>query len=763
MKNYASIFQAAFLSVILYGIFYFMMPQGMDEKEAPLTEFSTQRALKIVKEMTVKPHYVGSENHEEVARYVQEELKKLGLETSTQEGFSLSDWGTLTKSKNILARIKGTDNTKALLLLSHYDSAPHSFSHGAGDDASGVATVLEGIRAFLHNKTAHKNDIIILFTDAEELGLNGAALFVTEHPWAKEVGLAVNFEARGSSGPGYMLMETTKGNAKMIEGFTKAGVGFPAANSLMYSIYKMLPNDTDLTVFREEGSIQGFNFAFIDNHFNYHTQQDTYEHLSPATLAHQGTNLMPLLQYFSNADLRELESAGDHVYFNVPFGFWSYSFSRILPMLLFSLTLFVFITYYGVRKNLLSAKGIAMGFLPFLAAVIGAGLVTFLGWKMVSNVYPAYGDILHGFTYNGHAYIGAFIALTMAICFLLYRSQKSGNPEMEKMVAPLFIWIVLNGIIAFKLKGAGFLIIPVIAGLLMLGNYVRTGKSNAVLNTVLAIPALVILAPFIKMFPVGLGLKILFGSSILAVLCFTLLLPVLGSFDRKNLWSAMFLLLAVALFVKAHLTSGYQNGEAKPNSLVYVFNKEENKSYWATYDKNLDAWTKATLGDKPIKADELNKDPVYSKYGTTFTYQQDAPLKPIAAPTIEFLRDTIYGDQRLLTIKISPNRKVNRYDIFADEKMDIYDLRANGAKPLGQKTNKLTPRRKKVLSYYVVDNIPLELEFAIQKDQVMDMRLWESSFDLLSDPVFNIKPREEWMIAVPFVLNDAVIIQQKIR
>ena len=148
MKKYTSLFQAVALSVILFGIFYFMMPQGKDEKEAPLTAFSTQRAMKIVKSMTVKPHYVGSENHEEVARYVQDELKKLGLETSTQEGFSLSDWGTLTKSKNILARIKGTDNAKALLLLSHYDSAPHSFSHGAGDDASGVATVLGGNQDF---------------------------------------------------------------------------------------------------------------------------------------------------------------------------------------------------------------------------------------------------------------------------------------------------------------------------------------------------------------------------------------------------------------------------------------------------------------------------------------------------------------------------------------------------------------------------------------------------------------------------------------
>jgi hypothetical protein len=763
MKKYTSIFQAVALSVILYGIFYFMMPHGKDEKEAPLTAFSTQRAMKIVKSMTVKPHYVGSDNHEVVARYVQDELKKLGLETSIQEGFSLSDWGTLTKSKNILARIKGTANTKALMLLSHYDSAPHSFSNGAGDDASGVATVLEGIRTFLHNKSPHKNDIIILFTDAEELGLNGAALFVTEHPWAKEVGLAINFEARGSSGPGYMLMETTKGNAKMIEGFTKAGVKYPAANSLMYSIYKMLPNDTDLTVFREEGSIQGFNFAFIDNHFNYHTEQDSYEHLSPATLAHQGTNLMPLLQYFSNADLHDLTSGEDKVYFNLPFGLWTYSYFWIIPMLIFSTVLFIYTIYTGIKKKLFSIKGITAGFIPFMTAVIGAGLLTYLGWQLLAYMYSAYADILHGFTYNGHAYIGAFITFTIALCFFLYRSKKTGKTEMERTIAPVFVWILINGFIAFKLKGAAFFIIPVIASLLMLGNYIRTGKSNALLNTVLAIPALVILAPFIKMFPVGLGLKLLFTSSVLTVLCFSILLPLFGAFARKNIWIALFLFISAGLFIKAHLASGYKKGEGKPNSLLYVFNKETNKAYWATYDKSMDEWTKLTMGENPSDVTKVNKDPVYSKYGSSFTYQQEAPLKQLAVPSIEFLHDTITGDMRLIRIRIIPNRRVNRYDIFANEKMDIYDLRANGAKPLGQKTNKLTPGRKKILSYYVVDNIPLELDFAIPKDQVLDMRLWESSFDLLTNPMFNIQPRKDWMIAMPFVLNNAVVIQQEIR
>ncbi len=762
MKKNTSLLQTLSLALILYGIFYFMMPQRIDETEAPVKEFSTQRALQQVKNMTVKPHFVGSENHEEVALYVQGELKKMGLETSLQEGFSMTFRGTLTKPKNILARIKGSANSKALLLLAHYDSAPHSFSLGAGDDASGVATVLEGVRAFLQNKTAHKNDIIILFTDAEELGLNGAALFVTQHPWAKEVGLAINFEARGSSGPGYMLMETTKGNAKMIDGFMNAGVKFPTANSLMYSIYKMLPNDTDLTIFREEGGIQGINFAFIDNHFNYHTQQDTYEHLSPTTLAHQGTNLMPLLQYFSNADLQDLTSASDKVYFNIPFKLLSYPFSWIWLMLILSIGLFIWIIYAGIKNKRFSLSEAGRGFIPFSSSLISAGLLTFFGWKLINYIYPAYNDILHGFTYNGHAYIAAFVCLTLAICFFFYNKQKKVHQEMSQSIAPLLIWIIINALIAFKLKGAAFFIIPLFASLIMLGYYVLTGKSNAIVNTVLSIPALVILAPLIKMFPVGLGLKMLAGSAVLTVLCFSLLLPVLGSFSNKNRVASFFMILCLVFLVNAHLSSGYGNGEGKPNSLLYVYDKDDAKAYWTTYDNNMDEWTKSVLGNSPVNAAPLNQESLFSKYGSKFTYMAEAPLKQISGPSIEFLQDTVKDDRRFLKVLIKPNRKVNRYDIFADEKMGISGLKANGVKSLESKSRVFSRKDNKILSYYLAGNDPLEFELTMDKDADLNMHLWESSFDLLLDPVFNIKPRKDWMIAKPFVLNDAVVIRQKI-
>ncbi|HPW98453.1 MAG TPA: M20/M25/M40 family metallo-hydrolase [Flavobacterium sp.] len=769
-NNQPTIIVALLLIGLLSGIFYFMMPQSYDTSEAPLSEFSTKRALEKVKHISQKPHYVGSQNHVLVANYIKKELQDLGLQTSDQEGFVMTEKGTLVKAKNILAKIKGTssalsetNNSKSLVLLSHYDSAPHSYSLGASDDASGVATIIESVRGFLHNKTKHKNDIIILFTDAEEIGLNGAALFTTQHQWAKEVGLVLNFEARGSSGPSYMLMETNKGNSKMVDAFKAGKAPWSVSNSLMYSIYKMLPNDTDLTVFREVKQIQGFNFAFIDSHYNYHTSRDNYQNLSRETLAHQGSYLFPLLTYFSNADLSNLNATNDQVYFNIPFSFVSYPFSWILPMLLITFGLFLLFVFVGLGKRALLLDEVFKGFKPFFGALITSGAVTYIGWKLLLNFYPQYNDILHGFTYNGHDYIYAFVSLTLGICFLFYKKQAKHNTAMNQLFAPLLIWLLLNTAIAFKLEGAGFLIIPVICSTIMLAVYVFTQRSYWVLNLILSIPALLLLVPFIMMFPIGLGLKILFGSAVLTVLAFTLLLPIFGNFEKKNLWSILFFLLSIGLFIKAHQISEFSTERPKPNSLVYLLNADTQKAYWATYDKNLDEWTKGYLGEKPADAKILNTNKLYSKYGSSYTYMAEAPIKNISSPNIEFLTDSIIGSQHVYKIKISPNRNVNRYDVFVKNGITINSLIANGVKSIDFKSNIASKTSGKILSYYVVENIPLELEFSIKANDKLDLELLESSFDLMSNTDFTITKRKSWMIPTPFVLTDAVIIRQKVK
>ena len=65
---------------------------------------------------------------------------------------------------------------KALLVSGHYDSVATSF--GATDCAMCTVTVLETLRAVVDAADAGqplRNDVIFLFTDAEEIGVAGAA------------------------------------------------------------------------------------------------------------------------------------------------------------------------------------------------------------------------------------------------------------------------------------------------------------------------------------------------------------------------------------------------------------------------------------------------------------------------------------------------------------------------------------------------------------------------------------------------------------
>lgn len=763
MKNKPSASFIAFLMIVLiYGVFYFMMPQSVSESNAP-TDFSTQKALQHIRIIAEKPHYLGSENHPEVAQYVAAEMRKMGLEPSFQEGFTLSDAGSLAKPKNVMARIEGTSNGKALLLLAHYDSAPHSYSHGASDDGSGVATVLEGVRAFLSTKTKPANDIIILFTDSEEFGLNGAALFVNQHPWTKEVGVAVNFEARGSAGPSYMLMETNEGNSAMVNAFAEANPKFPVSNSLMYSIYKMLPNDTDLTVFREQGKIQGYNFAFIDDHFNYHTAQDDFAHVSPTTIAHQGTYLMALLSYFASANLSQLDHQDDQVYFNTPFQFWHYPFAWIWPLLVVAIFVFLGLIYVGHKKKLLYFSEIWKGFLPLLAAMFAAGAGTFLLWQLTLWFYPEYSEILQGFTYNGHSYIYTFVIFSVGICFYMYKKWTTKKTVMSHAIAPLLLWILINIAIAIHLKGASFLIFPVFGSLGMLAYYVIKKEIHIYFNLLMVIPSLAIIVPFIQMFPIGLGLKILFGSALLTVLCFSLILPLFEAFLEKKRWIYLFGFVALGFYIDAHWNSDFTEGKAKPNSLLYIVDAEANKAYWATYEKELDTWTQSYVGLQPKSADVLNRKTISSKYNSGFTFMAEAENKALQKSTIDFLKDSIAGERRFVKIKITPNRIINRYDVFANEKMVFHNFKANGVEADQQEGTEYKYENGRLLRYLVKDNIPLEMEFEIDKTTVLDMEIMEASFDLLHNKLFTIPPRTSSMMPKPFVINDAILIKQKIR
>jgi len=758
MKRFSKITTLLLILLVVYWSFKSSMPTYKIDNKASENVFSTDRALTHIEKISKKPHSVGSPAHAEVRSYIISELESLGLETSIQEGYTAGDWGNLSKAINILARIKGTGNGKALLLLSHYDSSPHS-SLGASDAGSGVATILEGIRAFLSEKKQPKNDIIILISDAEELGLNGASLFVSEHPWAREVGLVLNFEARGSGGPSYAFIETNRGNAKLIEEFTKADPDYPVANSLVYSIYKMLPNDTDLTVFREDGDIEGLNFAFIDDHYDYHTARDNFERLDRNTMAHQGSYLMPLLSYFANSDLNNLKSLDDSIYFNVPFfKLVSYPFEWIWPMFGLAILFFIILLVVSFKKKVLQINEILKGFLPMLLALIINGVVGFYSWTALLWLYPEYKDILHGFTYNGHTYILAFVLFSVATCFWVYNKFKKVETS-NLLVAPIFFWLIISGLVSVYLQGASFFIIPVYALLVSFMVVINQKEPSPYLLVILALPALWIYSPFIKMFPIGLGLKMMVTATLLTTLTFFLLLPIFGFYRNKNRLAVLGFILFVGFMISGHFNAGFTEENAKPTSLLYVIDADTNTAKWATYEHEISNWTAQYIGASTKVPEKLAYRNISSKYATGFTYVSDAPLKEITPLEIETTTDTIVGDERILELCITPQRDVNRLDVFTND-ITINKANINNI-PLSDYYLE-NRKRGKLITHYISDNHFTEISLAIPKDSILELTFYESSNDLLDNTLFTVPKRPEDNIPMPFVLNDAILLTKTI-
>lgn len=756
--------------ILAFGIwlsFQFDQPDYNPNEKVPLNQFSTKRAFEHVQEIAKKPHYLGSRAHSEVRNYIVNQLQQLGLEVQTQEAFALNNHGILAKPTNILARLKGSGDGTALVLMSHYDSAPHS-SYGASDDASGVATILEGLRAFLSQNSSFKNDIIILFTDGEELGLNGAELFVKDHPWAKEAGLALNFEARGSGGNSFMLLETNTKNEKLIEAFKEANPQYPVTNSLAYSIYKMLPNDTDLTVLREQADINGYNFAFIDDHFDYHTALDKSENLDKETLAQQGSYLMPLLNYFKDANLKNLNSDRDLIYFNLPFGkLVTYPFAWITPMLILAMLFFLILFVYGLRKKRFNFMHFLKGFPPLFLSLLLSGFFGWVFWQLWMLIYPRFNEMEHGFTYNGYWYIASVIFLAFGMCFLTYHAFRKKQKAAGVFSSALLAWIVLCVVISVYLKGASYFIIPVYFGLVQLAIMIFFKKPNRIIMAILCLPAIFILFPFIWSLPVALGLKMLFATSIFITLLFLFFLPVFGYFKKLKMFGILSILTFFVLLVIAHFHANFNEKRPKPNSLVYMQDVDGQTAHWYSYDHKVDAWTSRIFGEHPEEKSNQELD-FQSKYSSGFSFQKEAPYVNIPAPEILLQKTRDSANTISYSLKIAPHREINRVDVYeindvAFQEFKVDNLEAENVEFRDSNFHMFKKRwQERLLTYYASGRDTLKLEFSIRKGEKPKFVIYESAYDLLRNKKLNIEKRTKDMIPRPFILNDATILKKTV-
>ena len=762
MKNFFTFLSILIISLTVYISFNDLIPSS--EKSLDKHDFSVENALNHLEVISKKPHYTGSQYHEVVKNYLVDELNLLGLKTEIQNQFVLSSRGVGTNAANIIGTIEGSNNGKSLVLLTHYDSRHHS-SYGASDAGSGVATILEGLRAFLSNNKKPLNDIHVVFTDAEEIGLLGAQAFVKNHKLVDDIGLVLNFEARGSGGPSYMLIETNGKNGNLISEFKKASPQFPAANSLMYSVYKMLPNDTDLTVFREQADINGFNFAFIGDHFDYHTSLDTFDRLDRNTLLHQADYFMSMVNHFSKINLSELDGEKDYVYSNFPIiKFIYFSNSWIFPLLFFSIIFFLFIIYLGLAINKLSIQGILNGILALTISLFTCLSITIILWKTISYFNPDYADILHGFTYNGYYYITAFIFLNIFCLFSIYYRFFKNSSGLDLTIMPIGFWLIINVLISIYLKGAAYFIIPVnlvLFSILLIYFSNFKGNKKMLLWTFFSVPLIYIFAPQLKMFPVGLGLDNLFITSFFLVLIFVLLLPVFSNFAFKNQIKNLTLLIAIVFFALAFLNNDYDVNSKKPNSILYYSDLDSKQSYWLSRNENLDEFT-SQFFKKNESIQEASFFSSSSKYGTPHKQSALADFIKFSSSDIQILKDTIVENKRNLQLKISPERKINKIDLTTDDPIVLNSMSVQGVEFEIEKSEfKINPGQ--FLTYYLSyedKDVTIELDF--EENLSPSLNLIETSFDLFESEKFNFKPREDYMMPMPFVNTDAIVVSKKI-
>ncbi len=269
-----------------------------------------------------KPHPIGSAANKEVRDYIVAYFESLGLETEVQKTTVVyrhptrpARVTTIGNVENIIARLPARladDGLEAndLVVMGHYDSRP--LTPGAADDASGTAAIMETARIMVA-APAPVHDVIFLITDGEEMGLLGAQGFFRQHPAAKEAGMVLNFEARGSRGASFMF-ETGKNNAWLVGQLIDA-VPDLQASSLAYEIYRQMPNDTDMSISKGEG-IPGLNFAFTAGLFDYHAMTDNPGNLDVRSLAQQANYVLASAQHFAN--LEHWQTADhDRTYFNL--------------------------------------------------------------------------------------------------------------------------------------------------------------------------------------------------------------------------------------------------------------------------------------------------------------------------------------------------------------------------------------------------------------------------------------------------------------
>jgi hypothetical protein len=455
--------------------------------------FSAHRAMSVLRGLLRDgtPHPIGSAANKLVRERVETELRRLGYDVSVQRRFACNAAATCGTVENVIARVPGQSRGDAVLLAAHYDSV--ASGPGASDDGQGVATLLEVARAIRNERM--RNPVVFLIDDGEEAGLLGAEAFVADRALSQDVAAVINIEMRGTHGPSTMF-ETSRGNRWLIRHLARA-LDRPFANSLTYTVYQLLPNDTDVTVFKRDGKA-AVNFAAVRGVKWYHTPFDDLRHVSLRTLQHHGDNVLGTVRALGDADLAA-RSATDAVYFDVLSLFlvwWPAEWTIWIGA--GSLILLVFVARRTPPRAM--TFGVLATFATILIAAAGGHLIALIarlgsdGVNFVARPTPS---------------VVAMWLTGAAAALLGAAALNRRNDPQAMFYGAAIVWHVIAIVLALTVPGVAYVfLVPAV---------VATACGLARLEAV-ASGAVASVAAAIVVFPIALSLDEALGARMLAVI-----------------------------------------------------------------------------------------------------------------------------------------------------------------------------------------------------------------------------------------------------
>jgi hypothetical protein len=674
-----------FLAAILVAWFCIYLnstPVNLDPSPSDTT-FSVARAYRHLQQIAKAPHSTGTSDNIRVRSYIAATCRELGLDTTIQHTTALvagRNGMVAANIYNIIARLKGTQSSKSVVVTAHYDSEPNAI--GAGDDGAGCAAMLETARRLKAGRPL-RNDVIFLFTDGEEQGLMGAHAFVDESPLIKEIGVALNFDARGSAGAS-LIAETNSANGWIVKEYACSGA-HKNGSSLNYEIYKLLPNSTDYTPFKKAG-IAGLNNAFIDGFVDYHSMTDKPENLDMNTFQEQGDNMLSLVRHFGNLDIGDTK-APDVTFFNV-IGHWLVHYPASLNIVFLVLVNLILLgaLVIGVVSGTIRGRGLLIGLLAFPIVLT---IIYFLSdWTLqgIRAANPLYGGYYPNSYHSGHYYF-ALTGLGIAIFAGIYKWLLRKVP-IESLLAGIVLLevVVLDFLYRLMPTAIYFLCMPLlfslIGCLILLTKKagVRDGLwKTGLVSFCLLLPALLLLAPVLysSFLIFDLQPTAAFVPAITGLLL-GLALPLLAAAFRETRWlipGGAFVLFVLTTLV-AYLHRGHSPEQPMKTDLRYVINADEGKAYWVSHFTKTDDWNKSFFPHARIQPS------LYTFPGQRVPapneLMNEADMQSLPSPELTVQKDTVENGVRKLSLHCQAGAGMISVHMALDEKNSARDMVVDG-------------------------------------------------------------------------------------